>query len=175
MGGPDRHVMALIREKLVSFVPQIHLHQSFIRPEVRALADKKKWSVNGTQVSDSAGWNEAFLMTKERWDREGLGKVKAPATLAYSPIKPKLESKASREEEMKKDFYHLLDFASTDPSVAGEFHEFVLLMQSKRAATADQHYAQISGEDVRLPPGMGKQSSNPKASSATHRKKHKKG
>jgi hypothetical protein len=118
--------------------------------------NKKKWRVNDCQdVFSTASWEEAFELTKGRWNKEGLGEMKASG-VAYSPVKSS-SNKEDKVKQMKDCFYHLLDYAQNDDSVRLRFLDFVEQERVDRNDTAVRSFAVVEGEQVVVPVPMGKQ------------------
>jgi hypothetical protein len=104
---------------VILFAPLVHLHPSYLQPTVIDLADKTKFAteIKGVDLHSvlGASWDEAFISTKPRWDKEGLGKVE-PSLLAASPLKV-VPTRASNADLMNKRHYRMLDLAKKDPGV----------------------------------------------------------
>jgi len=75
-GGFDRHAFDLVRQRVIVFASLAHFHPTYLVPAAKDLADKSRFAVIPDEMSadaaSSATWDEAFELSKEKWDREGL-------------------------------------------------------------------------------------------------------
>lgn len=175
-GAPDRHVFAVVLDGGAVFAPLVHLQRSYLRPEALSEQNKLRWTACNTEghytpnePGPNASWDEAYELTKERWDREGLGKdTRAPT--AYSPIKP-ASTRLDKTKQMRTAFHELLDWAKKDDTVRVQFLEFVSGMREQVKAGARPAVVHFGDTFVALPPPLAPASSHPFPSSATHRLK----
>jgi len=81
-GAPDRHVLALLRQRKVAFNPLVHLHPSYLSADKRVLLERRPfmdWTAGEAPLLDSvheaAGWDECVLATDKAWQHKGEGRT----------------------------------------------------------------------------------------------------
>jgi len=178
-GGFDRHVFHLVRTGTICFAPLVHLHPTYLVPGAKDLQDKSSFAVvpEGMTASSvtNASWAEAFEMSKERWDRLGLGKAARSTlrTCSQKAAAPK-PTTMSRQEKMTKPFYRILDRANFARSRmdSGVYEMFMKLDADvdERAGLRAAEAFMVQGHMTRPPAPLMLESSNPKKSSSAFRR-----
>mmetsp|Transcript_20228 Transcript_20228/g.50087 ORF Transcript_20228/g.50087 Transcript_20228/m.50087 type:complete len:256 (-) Transcript_20228:460-1227(-) len=172
-GGFDRHAFDLVRQRVIVFASLAHFHPTYLVPAAKDLADKSRFAVIPDEMSadaaSSATWDEAFELSKERWDREGLQNVDRGVRGSFfqtvAALKP---TTLSRAEERQKLFFWVQDRARVDPGVDEIFMEMIKTLQERTALSAATAFV-VQGQVVRPAAPLALESSNPKRSSSHFR------
>mmetsp|Transcript_18047 Transcript_18047/g.45648 ORF Transcript_18047/g.45648 Transcript_18047/m.45648 type:complete len:254 (+) Transcript_18047:451-1212(+) len=174
-GAFDRHAFVLIRERIIPFVPLVHLHPNFLTSVAREFVDKGKAALeakgdNRAEVSNTLGasWNEALDLTKSRWDHEGLCKSRQ----SFYPTLPLViaPTRADKYHTLMNRLYRIAELAKIDRGTMERAHAFADTEDNNARRRAADAFV-VNGQLVRPPATLPRASSNRKPSFATFRYK----